>query len=98
MSRVWPHQSIGCNYTKLKDIAIPKRGIVVLIPLPKMCMIILAKIIVRLTSVPLDYRFVSTVTNANSGHLESIGGLDCLKTRILSYRTKGVQEVCKLYT
>jgi hypothetical protein len=37
------------------------------------------------------------VTNANSGCLKSIGRLDCLKTRILSYRTKGVQEVCKLY-
>jgi hypothetical protein len=40
----------------------------------------------------------TSVTNANSGRLESICGLDCLKTRILSYRTKGVREVCKLYT
>jgi hypothetical protein len=39
-----------------------------------------------------------TVTNANSGRLESICGLDCLKTRILSYRTKGVRELCELYT
>jgi hypothetical protein len=34
---------------------------------------------------------MGTVTNINSGCLESVCGLDCLKTRILSYRMERVR-------
>jgi hypothetical protein len=40
---------------------------------------------------------VASVTNANSGAWKA-QWMDSMKTRILSYRTKGVREACELYT
>jgi hypothetical protein len=37
------------------------------------------------------------VTNADSGAWKAIW-MDSIKTRILSYRTKGMREACELYT